>query len=209
MEEIGNIKTLSNSSHELKKARVKDAKWVKKKSIFFDLRPVHGDFSLHKKLQKKILKMTSQNSLFIAHMVNNALKLRPPLGFFRTFVLIHDGEHDNTFDIKHRGIAPITDLARLLCLAEGIDKVNTTERLMALSGTSSMSAQMSANLQDALEFIASLRIRHQADQIRSSIKADNFMPPDKLSSLERKHLKDSFDIIKEMQESLERRYKLS
>lgn len=177
-------------------------------SIFFDLRPVHGDFSLHKKLQKKILKMTSQNSLFIAHMVGNALKLRPPVGFFRTFVLIHDGEHDNTFDIKHRGIAPITDIARLLSLAEGINKVNTTERLEALSGSSSMSAAMADNLKDALEFIASLRIRHQADQIRNKIPADNFMPPDALSSLERKHLKDSFEIIKEMQDSVSRRYTL-
>lgn len=178
-------------------------------SIFFDLRAIHGDFSLHKKLNKNILDLTRKNTLFIAHMVSNALKHKPPLGFFRTFVLIHDGEHDNTFDIKHRGIVPITDIARVLALAEGIETVNTTERLIALGKTRSMSREMSDNLQDALEFIASLRITHQAEQIRRTLSPDNFLPPDVMSSLERKHLKDSFEIIKDAQESLGKRYQLS
>jgi CBS domain-containing protein len=177
-------------------------------SIFFDLRPVHGDFELHKKLSSSILQKTASNTLFIAHMVSNALKHKPPVGFFRTFVLIHDGEHDNTFDIKHRGIVPITDIGRVLALAEGINKVNTAERIEALGHTKSMSRGMSVNLLDALEFIANLRIKHQAMQIRKSEPADNFLPPDDLSSLERKHLKDAFSIIKEAQESLEKRYSM-
>ena len=177
-------------------------------SIFFDLRPVHGDKALHKKLNKTILELTASNSLFIAHMVTNALKHKPPVGFFRKFVLIHDGEHDNTFDIKHRGIVPITDIARVLALAEGISKVNTTERIEALGHTKSMSQGMSVNLLDALEFIANLRMKHQARQIRKSIPPDNFLPPDDLSSLERKHLKDAFIIIKEAQDALEKRYSM-
>lgn len=178
-------------------------------SIFFDLRPVYGEFSLHRKLQNRILMMTQKNSMFIAHMVTNALTHRPPVGFFRTFVLIHDGEHDNTFDIKHRGIVPITDAARLLALAKGVNKVNTTERLMALAGSDALSHDMADNLIDALEFIASLRITHQAEQIRNGQETDNFVPPDGLSSLERKHLKASFEIIQDIQESLGRRYAIS
>ncbi|MCP4768677.1 MAG: cyclic nucleotide-binding/CBS domain-containing protein [Gammaproteobacteria bacterium] len=177
-------------------------------SIFFDLRPVYGDLSLHKELHNMILELTENNTVFIAHMVGNALKHRPPIGFFRTFVLIHDGEHDNTFDLKHRGIVPITDIARVLALAEGVGRVNTSERLKAIAGTPSMSREMSDNLLDALEFIANLRIRHQADQIRRGIEADNFLPPDTLSSLERKHLKDAFEVIRDAQKSLGNRYKL-
>lgn len=178
-------------------------------SIFFDLRAVHGDFSLYKDLQKKILRLTFKSSLFIAHMVSNALKHKPPVGFFRTFVLIHDGENDNTFDIKHRGIVPITDIARVLSLYEGISRINTTQRLKALGRTRSMSKGMSESLQDALEFIANLRIRHQSEQIRKNVPADNYLPPDKLSSLERKHLKDAFEIIKDAQDYLRNRYKLA
>jgi CBS domain-containing protein len=198
----------------LSKWRTYFEEWIRKTepksmmlaSIFFDLNPVHGDESLFVRLQRDMLARTSNNTLFISHMAANALTHRPPLGFFRTFVLIHGGEHDDTFDIKHRGIVPITDIARTLALAEGIHAVNTTERLHAVGKTYSMSREMSENLIDSLEFIANLRIRHQADQIRKQQTPDNFVSPDSLSGLEREHLKDAFLVIKDMQEVLENRY---
>jgi CBS domain-containing protein len=175
-------------------------------SIFFDLRPVYGDKSLFQQLQQEVLEKTRKNGIFIAYMAANALQFRPPLGFFRTFVLIHDGAHDDTFDIKHRGIVPITDIARVLALAEGLPQINTTERLRAASATHALSAEMGANLTDALEFIASLRIRHQTEQIRLGLKPDNYLPPQDLSGLERSHLKDAFSVIQAMQNTLENRY---
>jgi CBS domain-containing protein len=175
-------------------------------SIFFDLRAVHGDASLYDELHRDILARSQKNRIFIAYMADNALTHRPPLGFFRQFVLIHDGEHDDTFDIKHRGIVPITDLARVYALSEGLEPVNTTERLRAAGETGRMSAEMAENLEDALEFIASLRIRHQAEQIRHGRQADNFLPPDELSELERKQLKDAFQVIQTMQDALASRY---
>ncbi len=175
-------------------------------SIFFDLRPVHGDFSLFEKLQAKMLEKSKKSGIFLAHMASNALTHRPPLGFFRRFVLIHDGEHNDSFDIKHRGIVPIADIARLLALAEGSSATNTVERLRAVAGTPSISREMAENLEDAYAFISELRICHQARQIRKGIAADNFLPPGKLSELDRKHLKDAFSIIQDMQTTIENRY---
>ncbi|MCU7797212.1 MAG: CBS domain-containing protein [Candidatus Thiodiazotropha sp. (ex Semelilucina semeliformis)] len=175
-------------------------------SIFFDLRPVHGDKELFLELQSEILDKTRGNGIFTAFMAANALQHRPPLGFFRTFVLIHDGAHDDTFDIKHRGIVPITDIARVFALSQGLKPVNTTERLLAAAETSILSREMGENLVDALEFIASMRINHQAEQIRKGIQPDNYLAPDELSDLERRHLKDAFRVIQDMQETLESRY---
>jgi len=175
-------------------------------SIFFDLRPVHGDFALFETLQKQMLLRTPTAGIFIAHMAANALTHRPPLGFFRRFVLIHDGEHDETFDIKHRGIVPIADIARLTALAEGKKATNTIDRLQAVAGTPSMSREMAENLEDAYAFISELRINHQAQQIRQGVQADNFLPPAKLSELDRKHLKDAFAVIQSMQQTLENRF---
>ena len=175
-------------------------------SIFFDLRPVHGDAELFEALQEETLHRTRGNGIFTAYLVANALQFRPPLGFFRTFVLIHGGEHDDTFDIKHRGIVPITDIARILALAQGLPQINTDERLQAAAAAHALSGEMADNLRDALELISSLRIRHQAGQIRQGLRADNYLPPDALSELERKHLKDAFRVIQEMQHTLENRY---
>jgi CBS domain-containing protein len=175
-------------------------------SIFFDLRPVHGEMELFKELQGEILEMTRGHGIFTAFMAANALQHRPPLGFFRTFVLIHDGAHDDTFDIKHRGIVPITDIARVFALDRGLSPVNTTERLLAAAETPILSREMGENLVDALEFIASMRINHQAEQIRNGQPPDNYLPPDELSDLERRHLKDAFRVIQDMQETLDSRY---
>jgi CBS domain-containing protein len=175
-------------------------------SIFFDLRPVHGDKELFNELQSDILGKTRGNGIFTAYMASNALQHRPPLGFFRNFVLIHDGEHDDTFDIKHRGIVPITDIARVFALSQGLKPVNTTERIEAAAETPILSREMGENLIDALEFIASMRINHQAEQIRKGVQPDNYLAPDELSDLERRHLKDAFRVIQDMQETMNSRY---
>ena len=178
-------------------------------SIFFDLRPVYGDTDLFHKLQKSVLRLSRNNGIFVAYMASNALTHKPPLGFFRSFVLVHDGEHDDTLDIKHRGIVPITDIARVFALSEGLTETNTTDRLRAAARTRAVSREMAENLEDALEFIANLRIQHQAGQIGRGEPADNYLPPENLSELERQHLKTSFKVIQEMQSTLEHRYQLA
>jgi len=175
-------------------------------SIFFDLRPVYGDFSLLKTLQEGVLKRTKDNQLFTSHMVSNALKHQPPLGFFRNFVLVNDDTHKNTLNLKHQGIVPIVDIARVLALNSGVSATSTVERLNAALLNKALSKEMHDNLIDALEFIGSLRIRHQAEQIRTAVSVDNYVSPKELSGLEKNHLKDSFAIIKMMQHFFETRY---
>lgn len=175
-------------------------------SIFFDLRPVTGSAELFAPLKRNILEKSQKNQIFLAYMMANALKHRPPLGFFRQFVLERGGEHDDALDLKHRGIVPITDIARVLALSLGKEPVNTVERLQACAGTNMLSSEMAENLEDALEFIASLRIQHQAGQIRNGRPPDNYVPPSELSELEREHLKHAFRVIQTMQETMAKRF---
>jgi len=101
--------------------------------VFFDMRCIYGESRLFRDLRQHMLDKTRGNRIFLAFMVGNALKHRPPLGFFRNFVLIHDGEHDHTFDLKHSAIVPIVDLARVYALAAGIEATNTMDRLDLVS----------------------------------------------------------------------------
>ncbi len=175
-------------------------------SIFFDMRPIHDPAGMAEELQEYILDLCRANRIFIAYMVANALKHRPPLGFFRNFVLISGGEHDNTLDIKHRGIVPIIDLARVYALSTGQPAVNTLERLAQAAKSKAVSQEGADNLTDAFEFIGALRLRHQAEQLRQGRPADNYLSPDSLSRLERGHLKDAFGVINSLQDTLEQRY---
>jgi CBS domain-containing protein len=175
-------------------------------SIFFDLRVIYGERELLADLRGDVLDQTSSHQLFLAHMTANALHHRAPLGFFRDFVLVHDGQHDDTLDLKHNGLVPIIDMARIYALAEGIPAVNTVERIEKAAGSATLSKSGAANLLDAFEFIGKLRMEHQARLIDKGRDADNFILPGDMSRLEREHLKDAFKVIQTMQAVLEQRY---
>ncbi|MCW8916994.1 MAG: DUF294 nucleotidyltransferase-like domain-containing protein [Magnetovibrio sp.] len=170
-------------------------------SIFFDLRGVWGDMNLLEPLQEIITEKAPKNRLFIGHMVGNALTHTPPLGFFKNFVLIHDGEHNDTFDMKHSGVVPIVDIARIVALEGGIIAANTFDRLKAGEGKV-LSSSGRRDLLDAYEFIATTRLQHQVKQILRGEAPDNFMKPEELSHFERNHLRDAFSVIKTIQGAL-------
>lgn len=170
-------------------------------SVFFDLETICGDVSLLETVRTNLLKKTKNSTLFIAHLSKNALGLRPPLGFFRDFVLKQNGKHKATLDLKHNGIAPIVDLARIYALSQGISAVNTIERIKQAAGSSAITKSSAENLIDAYEFLGILRVKHQANKLVQGLEADNYLSPKELSKLEREHLKDAFKVIKTLQDS--------
>ena len=175
-------------------------------TIFFDLRPIYGDTSLAEELQTFILDRTAKNSIFLASLAANALDNNPPLGFFRQFVLEEHGGQKDTLDLKLNGVVPIIDLARIYALGKGVAAVNTQERFTQLADSSGMNAGDAADLRDALDFISSIRLHHQAEQICMGKEPDNFVSPDSLSGFDKRHLKDAFRIVSQMQKALSQRY---
>lgn len=169
-------------------------------SVFFDFSTIYGDEKLVEEVRRNMLEKTKRSTLFIAHLSSNALRSRPPLGFFRDFVLIQNGKHKATLDIKHNGIAPIVDLARIYALSEGVSAVNTLERLKQCSGTKSLTKASAENLIDAYEFLTSVRLEHQARRLIANLPVDSYITPKEISRLEREHLKDAFKVIKSMQD---------
>ena len=178
-------------------------------SIFFDLRCLHGDASLLSHLLDDILSKTKVSTLFQAFMAGNALGHKPPIGFFRGFVLDKDSKDSTAekgMDMKKRGVVPVIDMARLYTLAAGLAPINTWERLDAIAEAGTMTRSTVEDMRDAFEFISMVRLQHQAKQIQNGQKPNNHMPPEELSALERRHLKDAFEVISTMQESMASRY---
>lgn len=174
--------------------------------VFFDQRAIYGKTALLDSLRQEVLSRTKGNSLFLAHMVNNALKHRPPLGLFGSISPTRGGENPRTIDLKHTGIVPIVDLARVYALAGGVAAVNTHDRLEGVANEGEVSAQSARDLRDALEFLGKLRIAHQARQTAKGQAPDNFLALDELSNLERSHLKNAFSVVQTLQGVLGGRY---
>lgn len=171
-------------------------------SVMFDLRPIGGDKSLFEGLQAEVLALAGANSIFTAHMASNALKHTPPLGLLRGFATIRSGEHRNTLDLKHNGVVPVTDLARIYALQTGITAANTRTRLETGAELGAISPSGAQDLLDAYDLIQQTRLEHQATLVRRGDAPDNYLSPSSLSDFERSHLRDAFVVVKTMQSAL-------
>ena len=175
-------------------------------NIFFDLDSVWGKNEWAEKLRGLIARKARGNPRFLASMARNALLRTPPLGFFKDFVVESDGRHSKAINLKRRGTAPMADLIRVHALAVGSQAQNSFERLQDVINANILPRGRGQDLHDTLEFISTVRIRNQADDLAAGLEPDNSIEPDKLSAFERKTLRDAFQILSDAQTFLKFRY---
>ncbi len=131
-----------------------------------------------------------------------ALSFRPPTGFLRDFVVEHSGERRGQLDIKHGGMIPIVDLARWAGMAAGIASASTLERLRAAEAAGTMESTEARTLMEAFDFIFSLRLDHQVEQLRRGQAPDDFIDPKALNPLTRSYLREAFRAVASVQANL-------
>ncbi|MDX1268629.1 MAG: putative nucleotidyltransferase substrate binding domain-containing protein, partial [Oceanisphaera sp.] len=175
-------------------------------SIFFDLDGVYGKIEWADQLNALISRRAQRSPRFLASMARNALGRTPPLGFFKEFVMEQDGKHNNSINLKRRGTAPLADLIRVHALAVGSKAHNSFDRLNDVIESNILPKGRGPDLRDAMEFIATVRIRHQALDVEAGSDPDNNIEPENLSDFERRNLKDAFQILSHAQKFLKFRY---
>ncbi len=171
-------------------------------SVMFDLRAIAGDATLLADLQQDTLQMASKNSIFVAHMVSNSLKHRPPLGLIGGFATIRSGDHKHHIDMKHNGVVPVTDLARVYALQGRLTSVNTRARMVDAEARGVISGSGARDLIAAYDLIQTMRLENQAHLIRAGRQPDNYLSPSDLPDLERSHLRDAFVVVRSMQSAM-------
>lgn len=180
---------------------------ILKSLIFFDFRPLHGDLSLSEGLRDSCTSLLKDQKVFLGHMANTIIKNTPPLGFLRSFQLEKSGEHKDEFDLKIKGIAPLIDAVRLFALEKGVRETSTVERINALRDKHTLVEEYADELENAFEFLMLLRIHHQYERIGLGERPDNFINPKKLSSPEKRMLKEVFGLVSRIQDVIIERYK--
>ena len=175
-------------------------------SIFFDLTGVYGRVKWAEQLNAFILRRAKKNNRFLACLARNALNRKPPLGFFKDFVMENDGRHNNSINLKRRGTAPLADLIRVHALAIGSQSQNSFQRLEDIIEAGILPKSKGEDLKHAMELISLVRLRHQALDIESEIEPDNNIEPENMSDFERRNLKDAFLVLSNAQNFLKYRY---
>lgn len=178
-------------------------------SIYFDLRAVWGDEQPVHQLRRGVIEQVAASPLFQRFMADNALRQRPPVGRFRDFVLTRKGsDKAATLDLKTQGLGPFVDGVRLLALANGIDAINTLERLRQLVLREVIDPHDGAAYEEAYQFIQQTRMQQHQSQARNNLPLGNRLDPDTLNHLDRRILRESLRQAQRLQASLSLRYQL-
>ncbi len=175
-------------------------------AVFFDARHLCGDPALTRAYRSWSLAQAAAHPLFLGQLAANGAEFKPPIGFFRRFVVEKDGEHRDRLDLKGRGVTPVIELARVLALSEELEATNTFDRIRALGPTPALAPDDALDLTVALELVGYHRLQHQRRQIERGEKPDNHLDPDELSRLQRDDLKRAFVAISAHQDGLRRRF---
>ena len=174
---------------------------------FFDFRAVYGETRLLDWLKDFTLSMVKDRKVFLGYIANLAIKNMPPIGFLKTFVVEKSGEHKDELNMKIKGLAPLVDIVRLFALEKGIRETSTIERINVLRDKHTIMKEYADELSHAFEFIMLLRIQHQFAQMKEGKSINNFINPKKLSNLEKRIAKETFQLISKIQDLIIERYK--
>ncbi len=189
-----------------------DAEGVVRASLLADMRPVAGDLALGERLRGAMLGRLRESSVLLKYMAREATRFSPPLGsfggLFGGLSVQRDGPKKGTLDLKRGGVFPVTLGAKVLCVDHGLDAVSTASRLKALDREGALSTGLALGLVEACDFLQTLRMRHQADQLRQNLPPDNDIRPDGLGAMERDRLRSAFKLVAEFQSLLFEKYGL-
>jgi CBS domain-containing protein len=117
------------------------------------------------------------------------------------------GEHKDNLNLKVKGLAPLVGIVRLFSLEAAIRETSTLERLDALKARNDDVAEYGEEIAHAFEFIMLLRLQHHMEQLSRGQELDNLISPDSLTNLQKKTIKEAFNLISRLQESISERYK--
>ena len=176
-------------------------------AVFLDFRVVHGDGLLGERLRDHVVAQVADQPRFLDYIANQVVTNRPPIGFFGSFVVEKSGEHKDQLNLKARGINPLVDLVRFFALEKGCRATWTLERLGALRESHALVREHAEELEQALDFLLLLRVHSQYRQLSDGAGVDNFITPSRLTNLEKRTVKEAFQLVSRVQDPVLERYK--
>jgi CBS domain-containing protein len=171
-------------------------------AIFFDFRPIAGEAALAGALREAVLAQTRATPAFGRAMIDNALRLRPPLGLLRGFTADDSAKFPGTIDLKGHGARLFVDAARVLALAHALPATGTAARLRAAGAAGVLPQTEAAAAVEAFHYLQGLRLRRQHLEGEIPRGAENRIDPARLNAVDRRILKAAFRQAALLQERL-------
>lgn len=182
--------------------RQPEPKAVMYTTIFFDFRPVYGNYSIAIELKKYILELIEKNQKFLSYLAANALSAPPAFTLFKSLATEDSGEHKGMFDLKARALAPYADIARILAYQHKIAAINDTAgRFETIAKLEPHYAELLQDAAKAFKWLLKIRWKNTNGTHTGRYLAKSFLSP-----LDRQILKKALMPLQELQSIIETRF---
>lgn len=173
--------------HWLKRAVWKELLNV---DIFYDFRPVHGDFALALKLRDYAYDAAGASPGFVRQLSAMATSFGPALGYFGTFKT-----ENGRVDLKSGGTLPIVSGARVMALRHGNRKRSTRRRIEFVRELENTNADDWDDLLVAHTLLLRLLLEQQLADMAAGIAPSNKVELKRLPKRTRAELKQAFERV--------------
>ena len=148
------------------------------------------------------LTVTAKSPEFRQLLLQFATSVYPPTGFVRDFVVERGGEHRGLLNLKRGGLRPIVSLARWLGIVLGDVQGSTVERVRRAAAAGLLTTGEADSLAHAFTDIFELVHHNEIDALRAGRDATTWIQPERLDSLTRRQLRESFRAVATIQTSV-------
>ncbi|MFN3077541.1 MAG: putative nucleotidyltransferase substrate binding domain-containing protein [Alphaproteobacteria bacterium] len=176
--------------------------------IFFDFQLVWGrKRELAMDVRSHVTGMAMTNPGYLRSMCEAIADHRTASGMFGRFITEREStDNKGKINLKHNGLLPLVQSARILALREGIEETSTLARIDALQAREVLEASEQERLKEAFAHIATLLLRQQIADFKAGLPVGNYLPPQGLSRRERDRLRESFRAIEDLRRRMAREF---
>ena len=172
-------------------------------TVLYDLRYVAGERELCDLLREKIEHTVSTQTGLQWRLASLIIDNTPPLNFIGRFVVETLGVGNQELDLKSRGMAPLRDAARLLALRHNLTRhYSTGGRWDELRRGVPQLKETAALAREGYDFLLRLRTLNGLRRGDSGRHLD----PSTLTKLERAQLANVFDVVRSVQQVVQREF---
>ena len=173
---------------------------------YFDLRAVYAETGFVEMLWNKIFNAIEANRDFLGRLRLAGPQTRPPVGFLRQFAVDYDGAYLDRLNLEEVALEPVVGAARIMALDQRLRQTNTLERLGAVARLGLLKDRMAEDLYEAFSFVTLLRIARRLEESHNGRDEGAYLDPAELNRVQRKMLKESFQVVGKLQEFTAQRY---
>ncbi|MBF0108464.1 MAG: CBS domain-containing protein [Magnetococcales bacterium] len=180
-------------------------------AVFFDARPIAGNFDLFWSLRRNYFGHLPQDQGFHARFAMPTLAFATPLGFFHRFI-VEKGSQQGRIDLKKGGIFPIVHGVRSLALERRLKDPNTRRRIQGLVRLGVLEPSFAKDLLEAFAFFLHLRLRTRMENaglpLSDARAPSDHVSLDTLGRIDREHLRHGLVRVDHFKELINHHFQL-